>query len=611
MAKKGTGTSDSGALKLDRANLYFAAPWLSLDNRKALGLTVPACIYVQDPLVASRNRRLGLEEIHVSRERTLGHGPTSARIAVVDYDGNGGELYDPARWSSRKGRFVIYRNRRPIEIGREDPDIYQFHQVNCWAIIQRILDFYQEPMVLGRPIPWAFQGSRLIVVPHAGYWENAFYDRHTKSLQFYYCGPFQDPVHTCLSHDIVAHETGHAILDGIRPYYYENSSIQTGAFHEYIADLTAILSAMRNNHVRRVIADETDGDLTQPTAVSDLAEQFGQQVSPVTTHDPGSRYFLRSAFNDLTMEHIAGVLSPHECSNVLTGAVFEILIRTVKKHMDKNVPGQRRRVTPRRALWWATRSITRIALQALDYLPPVDVQFIDYARAVLHAHRLSAPTDDAGYELMTSIFTARGLSELEDETRPDRLRFHRYEIERLSSSRTAAYSFLNENRRHLCIPPDQDIFVADLYATDKLMEDLTRRPREIVIEYVWREDVELKGARFGGLQGQRASLLCGGTLVFDGRGNLLYWTRKPGTGKLPKETSRTPAYRQDEQERGMQRRQQLLDYVADLVAADRLGMVEEGAAGALDIWQPAVAGRRVGGTLRLEVAPHLRHGSGC
>ena len=60
MAKKGTGTSGSG----DRTNLYFAAPWLSLDNRKALGLTVPACIYVQDPLVARRNRRLGLEEIH-------------------------------------------------------------------------------------------------------------------------------------------------------------------------------------------------------------------------------------------------------------------------------------------------------------------------------------------------------------------------------------------------------------------------------------------------------------------------------------------------------------------------------------------------------------------
>jgi hypothetical protein len=98
-----------------------------------------------------------------------------------------------------------------------------------------------------------------------------------------------------------------------------------------VAGLTAILSAMRNNDVRRVIADETDGDFTQPTAVSDLAEQFGQQVGTVTTHDPGSRYFLRSAFNKLRMKDIEGVLSPHKCSNVLTGAVFEILTRIVKK----------------------------------------------------------------------------------------------------------------------------------------------------------------------------------------------------------------------------------------------------------------------------------------
>jgi hypothetical protein len=104
MAEKGTETSGSGTLKLDRDNLYFAAPWLSLENKKALGLTVPAWIYVQDPLVAQRNRKLGLEEIHVNREHTLDHGPTSARIAVVDYDGDRSELHDPARWHSRKTR---------------------------------------------------------------------------------------------------------------------------------------------------------------------------------------------------------------------------------------------------------------------------------------------------------------------------------------------------------------------------------------------------------------------------------------------------------------------------------------------------------------------------
>lgn len=38
------------------------------------------------------------------------------------------------------------------------------------------------------------------------------------------------PRYTCLSHDIIAHEAGHACLDGIRPYYYTFSSVQTAAF---------------------------------------------------------------------------------------------------------------------------------------------------------------------------------------------------------------------------------------------------------------------------------------------------------------------------------------------------------------------------------------------
>ena len=104
--------------------------------------------------------------------------------------------------------------------------------------MQRVLEFYEDEFALGRPVPWGFDGNRLILVPHAGYGENAFYDRATKSLQFYYFGDPQNPGYTCLSHDIITHETGHAILDGIRPLYSENPSLQTAAFHEFVGDLT-------------------------------------------------------------------------------------------------------------------------------------------------------------------------------------------------------------------------------------------------------------------------------------------------------------------------------------------------------------------------------------
>ena len=52
-------------------------------------------------------------------------------------------------------------------------------------------------------------------------------------------------VYTCRSLDIVAHETGHAILDGLKPAWMSSTrSPQTGALHEAFGDLTAIFLSL-------------------------------------------------------------------------------------------------------------------------------------------------------------------------------------------------------------------------------------------------------------------------------------------------------------------------------------------------------------------------------
>lgn len=587
-------------------NLYEAARLLSKQDRKALGMIVTATIYVQDPLVAKKYPALGLKPIELDWDPGLTDGPTSARVAVVDYNADTNVLAEHARWDPKEWCFVGSDDQ---PIGRHNRKSPQFRQVNVWAVIQNILTFYQHPHMLGRAIPWAFEGNRLIVVPQAGYAQNAFYDRRSKSLQFYYCGPPENTVYTCLSHDIIAHETGHAILDGIRPYYNELSSIQTAAFHEFLADLTAILSTLRNNHVRRVVADDSKGDLSKEEVIGDLAEKFGQNIAR-SVHGAAARPYLRTAHNDKTMEHIKGNWKAHDCSLVLTGGMFEILTKMVLKHLRPDESTKKKGESPRRALWNATNHFTRIALRALDYCPTVDVQFIDYARAVLHADKLAYPRDALEYRaIIREVLHKRGfcnrskkdhggLCDLDPQVPPYSIEFRRYDIERLSRSRTAAYHFLNMNRALLHIPINQDIAVVDLYDTEKEAEAGRKLPKEIVLEYIWREDVPLQGARFGELEGQTAQLLCGGTLVFDGRGNVLYFVHKPGI-----------EYLRDRKE-GRQRREQLLDYVASLVKEGRIGMADEAEAEGLDAWTPAVVGRRVYGGLRLEVTPNLRHHGG-
>ncbi len=567
---------------------------LSKDTRMALGLTMPVTIYVQDPLVAKRNPKLGRRTIDVAWEPDLADGPTSARIAVVDYDAETNTLTSPARWKEDQWCFVA-ADGQPV--GKKQAGDPHFRQVNVWAIVQSILAMYESRYVMGRPVPWAFEGNRLIVVPQAGCKQNAYYDRHSKSLQFFYCGQGDKPVYTCLSHDIVAHETGHAILDGIRPYYYEMSSHQTAAFHEFIADLTSILSALHRKEVRKVVADSSRGDLSKEGAldIKDLAEEFGQTLIEAT-HGSAARCYLRTADNQYSMADIRDSWSPHDCSRIMTGAIFDILTEMVRFHMGRPGKGGKK-TTPAEAMWPATNHLTRMALRALDYCAPVDIQFNDYARALLHADGLAYPVDAFKYRgIIRRVFKKRGLVKYKPARPPYAFQFRRYDISRLSRSRTAAYHFLHENRDFLGIPRNQDIVVSDLYDTDKMGALGVKPAREIVLEYVWHEDVELKGKKFGPLEKQIAPLLCGGTLVFDGRGNVLSLERKPGANQVDA----------DLRKEGERRKRRLLTYIAQLVKTGRVALFSARDDEIRNFRAP-VGASQVGGFLHLEATPHLRH----
>ena len=579
-------------------------------------------VFIKDPLVALENPTLGVQEIGARLEKNMSAGPTSSRIAVVDFNADNQELIEPVVWDEKEGWFRTPLSETdwlpdapmvPDEI--DDPkeiknlekykEEYRqfiektirnpyFHQVNVWAVVQRVLEFYEEAWSLGRPVPWGFDGNRLIVVPHAGFGENAYYDQHSKSLQFYYFGDQQSPSYTCLSHDIIAHETGHAILDGIRPMYNQLSSLQTAAFHEFIGDLTAILMALFNHDIRRFVS-QTSAGLAGANVLADLAKEFGQEVS--------GRDYLRTAFNDLKMEDVADSLVPHTVSQVLTGAMWEILVTIATKHLKKNLKGQK--VTPAQALYWAADRFRRVALQPLDLCPPCDIQFIDYAKAVIRNDILINPLDEQGYRpAMLDVFHARGLCTCKNykpgEDLPEdcpfrevliqeRMDFVHHDIERVSRSRTAAYYFISDNRRLLHIPDHQDVRVVDLYDTNKFGAAAERLPREVVLEYAWQEVVELKkdpadGLDFSSWNGKTYTLDCGGTLVFDGRGNLLSWSRKPGTEHLrpeqedeirrKKKRTKLEQGLLDDQETGRKRKERLLHYLSDIIRRGLVGSAQ-------------------------------------
>ncbi len=581
--------------KATRVTLYAAAKHLTTAAKIELGLSIPFDVYLQDPYVSKNDPKFGFDEdFSVNWEPGIADGPTSSRFAVVDYNGDTGKIIPMAIWSAEKDAFLAPDD---TIVDRKNSSIPQFHQVNVWAVLQRALTFFEEGTGLGRRIPYGFEGNRLIVLPHAGYGKNAYYDRRSKSLQFYYFDQDDERIFTCLSTDIINHEFGHAVLDGIRPYYYESSLIQTGAFHEFIGDLTAILSILRNNKFRRKIAVDTSGDISAAVYLSSLAEEFGKGVS--------DKPYLRTALNKLTMSDLRVNDGPHRASEVLTGALFDILIELTRHYIDD------RKHSHAEAFNFAIKRMQCMAIQPLDLLPPVDVTFRDYALAMLRSEELSNPTDPYNYyEMMLNVFIKRGI--LDDKDRatllepryvfdsPDSLRPDvDHDIGDISRSRATAYRFLDDNRDNLFIPANQDVIVADLYDANKLSNHANRLPRQIILEYIWREDVVLNGKQFGEFEAQNTTMLCGGTLVFDDKGNILSWFRKPGSvGGLGNKW-------QAENAAGQKRLTEFLNNLAKRIQSGQVGAVLGSNKGMVGSLVPPVTVSKRDGVLKFELSPHL------
>src|ERR1019366_1529094 len=88
----------------------------------------------------------------------------------------------------------------------------------------------------------------LEVIPNAGRDLNAYYDR--RSLSFFVLPIGNELICSGSSTDVVSHETGHAILDSLRPDFWDSALPEHAAFHEAFGDCMAILTALIDASIR-------------------------------------------------------------------------------------------------------------------------------------------------------------------------------------------------------------------------------------------------------------------------------------------------------------------------------------------------------------------------
>lgn len=381
-------------------------------------------------------------EVSGGSQNVLQPGPVGEYVEVVDVDPASGRVYDPVDLNDP---FLLAQDGHTPAVGNP-----QFHQQMVYAVAMKTIEHFEH--ALGRLVLWAprrvriaakpsrtgtaksgvalpdttydeFYIKRLRIYPHALRQANAFYSPDKAALLF---GYFPDGrgngadnegggrmVFTCLSHDIIAHETTHAILDGLHRRYQEDTNPDVHAFHEALADIVAIFQHFTFPDVLAHQIQQGRADLRKGELLVTLAREFGQAM--------GYSRALRSAIGDPD-KTLATATEAHERGSILVAAVFDVFLAVYRRRIDDLLriatggsgllaPGAIHPDLVTRLADEAANTasdVLTICIRALDYCPPVDISFGDYLRALITADRDLVAEDKHGYRVaLLEAFAAR------------------------------------------------------------------------------------------------------------------------------------------------------------------------------------------------------------
>ena len=395
-------------------------------------------VYAVDPSFSTRLETAGVNEVTLKvRWEDLEDGPAGEYLAVEDVDA-AGRRYDPVNLNDP--RLLAQDGWAPSE---GNP---QFHQQMVYAVAMKTIGHFET--ALGRPVLWRPRPvpdkpnddkgfiRRLVVRPHALRQANAFYSPREVALLFgYFEAGADDPgdhmpgsrVYACLSHDIVAHETTHAILDGMHRRFNEPTNPDVLALHEGFADIVALFQHFTMPEVLEGEIGRSRGSIeSAETILGSLAVQFGRAT--------GGRGALRDAIGRMEdgvwkrfapdPADLQKRLTPHSRGAVLVAAVFDAFLAIYNARVADLLriatggtgvlpggaihPDLVRRLADEAAK--SAGHVLNMCIRALDYLPPVDVTFFEYLRALITADFDLVSDDRHNYRVaFVEAFRRRGI----------------------------------------------------------------------------------------------------------------------------------------------------------------------------------------------------------
>jgi hypothetical protein len=401
--------------------------------------------YAFDPSLATQLETALVSEITYKVPwEPLAPGPIGKYVEVVDFDPASGCFYAPVNLDDPR---VLSQNGLAPSEGNP-----QFHQQMVYAVAMTTIDRFER--ALGRKALWTDRYrraaktdghapsenrfvQRLRIYPHALRMANAYYSRNKGSLLFGYFPATEDRtsgqfpggvVFSCLSHDVIAHETTHALLDGFNQYYMEATNQDMLAFHEALADIVALMQHFTFPEVLAHQIAKTRGDLASENLLGQLATQFGHARGThgalrdaIGKYDPVQKKWIPHVPDPTELDHTAEV---HGRGAILVAAVFDAFLSIYQSRtrdlvrlasggtgvlqqgeLHPDLVGRLAREASK-----AAGHVLNICIRALDYCPPVDLTFGEYLRALITADMDLMPEDQHRYRVaFIEAFRRRGI----------------------------------------------------------------------------------------------------------------------------------------------------------------------------------------------------------
>ena len=397
--------------------------------------------YAFDPSLATSLETALVSEITYKVPwEALDPGPIGEYVEVVDFDPPSGCFYAPVNLNHPD---VLAQNGLAPSEGNP-----QFHQQMVYAVVMTTIDRFER--ALGRKAFWADRfepdGSvrsedeyvqRLRIYPHALRMGNAYYSRDKGSLLFGYFPATEDRtsgqfpggmVFTCLSHDVVAHETTHALLDGFHEHFMEATNPDVLAFHEAFADIVALFQHFTFPEVLVHQVANTRGELGNENLLAQLATQFGHARGThgalrdaIGRYDPDQGKWVKHVPDPTELDT---TLQVHARGAILVAAVFDAFLSIYRSRTRDLLrlasagtgvlpqgelhPDLLNRLAQEAAK--AAGHVLNMCIRALDYCPPVDLSFGEYLRALITADVDLMPEDQHRYRVaFIEAFRRRGI----------------------------------------------------------------------------------------------------------------------------------------------------------------------------------------------------------